>query len=83
MTYWLPITLIINLLAVSYVSCIGQFFEITKDNLPLKKDQLFLSNDDFECGKKDSCKTIARKATSQGSNDDDGEVVFAMKKVNG
>ena len=83
MTLWLPKILIINLLAIIYVSCIGQFFEITKDNLPLTKNQLILSMDDFECGKKGSCKTVARKGRPQESNEVNSDVVFAMKKVNG
>jgi len=61
------------------VVCVGQFFEITKDDKTMKAGKPFLTSDIFECSGKDTCKTYTRSASSNG-NADPRNVVFSMRK---
>ena len=79
----LLLTTLVVYLLIYNVACIGQFFEITTDDVPLKSDVPFLSSGDFKCGRNASCTAISRSSGSKQGNDPSSKVSFAMKKVNG
>ena len=63
------------------VACIGQFYKITKDGIPLNTERPFLDSEAFACSRKISCTEVTRKNML-----DKGEyisIVFAMNKIYG
>ena len=65
-----------------YVVCVGQFFEIAKDDKITEAGKPFLTSDVFECSGQKTCTTYIRTANSNG-NLDPRNVVFSMSKTKG
>ena len=64
------------------VVCVGQFFEITKDDKTMEAGKPFLTSDVFECSGTNTCNTYTRSANLNG-NSDPRNVVFSMRKSKG
>ena len=64
------------------VVCVGQFFEITKDDKTMEAGRPFLTSDVFECSGTNTCKTYTRSSNSNG-NADPRNFVFSMSKTKG
>ena len=56
-----------SLTGISKVQCADQFFQITKDNLHLKKEEPVLTTDVFKCSREKTCTTLAHDVKSSGN----------------
>ena len=65
-----------------YVVCVGQFFEIAKDDKTMEVGKPFLTSDVFDCSGNKTCTTYTRTANSNGVADS-RNVVFSMSKTKG
>ena len=80
---YISILLLILPTRVIYTASVGQFFQITKNDLPENTRQPLLSNDAFECSRQNSCTTVVRTTFSSGPTSDSSKVVFTMSKTKG
>ena len=74
---------IVFLTGTSRVQCDGQFFQITKDNLPMTLDKPVLTTDVFECSREKACKTLVRYVKSKGEDVEVNKVAFSITKSTG
>ena len=70
--------LLLIIVYIALVTCLGQFFEIVKDNVPLSANEPFLTSDAFECGRNKQCMSVVRPSNEKT---DMLASEFAMKKV--
>ena len=71
---------ILFLTSIGRVQCSGKFFRITKNDIPMRQDEPFLTQDVFDCGKKKSCTTVIRNSKS---NSVDADSETSMTKTAG
>ena len=82
MSNFCQLTFLLLVLTIASVSADDQFFEITKDGLPLSMDEPFLTSKDFECARTKSCKSLVRSTLSK-KEEMVSETIFAMAKRQG
>ena len=68
---------------IIHTVCIGQFFQITVNDIPENTKEPLLANDAFECSRRESCTTVLGKKHSTDNDKDSNRVIFNMSKTNG
>ena len=72
-----------SLTGISKVQCAGQFFQSTKDNLHLKKEEPVLTTEVFKCSREKTCTTLARDVKSPGKDSESNGATFSITKTKG
>ena len=70
---------LLALKGISKAQCDGQFFQINKDDIPMKMEEPFLSADVFDCQREKSCTTLIRNSKEKRGADSKNAILSISK----